>query len=386
VLAAVALWLAPVVFAQDPAGKVADNDKAAADAVKKKGLPLITTRTLEFTTSEGTWLSLDLSPDGRTIVFDLLGDLYTLPISGGEATRITSGQGYDMQPRFSPDGAKLVFISDRNGSENVWVSRADGTGARALTTSERENYMSPIWSTDGEYVIAAKGAQLWLYHEDGGSGVQLTGNDEGPPAPPAHLGPAPASDARFLWVNVRGSVASGIPTRAIDQSEAHFDPHTEPGRSSARVVGPYQIAQLDRETGRLHVRTHEHEGAFRPLASPDGRWLVYATRHDAREALKLIDLSTGEDRWLKMDVQRDDSQGGGARDRDVYPGSAFTPDSSALITSFDGKLWRVEVPSGDATEIPFTARVEQPLGPLVKFAYPVDDEKLTISQIRGARP
>ena len=102
--------------------------------------------------------------------------------------------------------------------------------------------------------------------------------------------------------------------------------------------------------------------------------------------MKLIDLSTGEDRWLRMDVQRDDSQGGGARDRDVYPKSAFTPDSKSLITSYDGKIWRVSVPTGEAVEIPFTAKVDQQLGPLVKFDYPIDDEKLRVSQIRGARP
>jgi hypothetical protein len=113
---------------------------------------------------------------------------------------------------------------------------------------------------------------------------------------------------------------------------------------------------------------------------------VYATRYDSRQALKLIDLTTGEDRWLKMDVQRDDSEGGGARDRDVYPASAFTPDSRAIITSYGGKIWRVEVPSGTATEIPFTAKVDQQLGPLVRFDYPIEDGKLTASQIRGARP
>ena len=142
-------------------------------------------------------------------------------------------------------------------------------------------------------------------------------------------------------MNVRGTVRPGLTTRLVeDESHADYDPHT-PLRSSARVVGPYQIAQLDRENGRLLVRTHEHEGAFRPVPSPDGKWLVYSTRYDARQALKLIDLSTGEDRWLTMDVQRDDSQGGGARDRDVYPKSAFTPDSKSLITSYDGKIWRV---------------------------------------------
>src|SRR4029078_5073191 len=162
-LAARLLWLLAVVSIMfyAPVGQTrGQNDKAAADAVKNKGLPLITERSLSFTTSEATWLSLDLSPDSKTIVFELLGDLYTLPIAGGEATRITSGQGYDMQPSFSPDGTKLVFISDRNGSENVWVSNADGTHARAITTTERENYMSPTWAPDNEYVIAAKGPQL----------------------------------------------------------------------------------------------------------------------------------------------------------------------------------------------------------------------------------
>jgi imidazolonepropionase-like amidohydrolase/Tol biopolymer transport system component len=375
----------------------AQNDKAAADAVKQKTLPLITERPMSFTTSEATWMSLDVSPDGKTIVFELLGDLYRLPITGGEATRLTSGQAYDMQPAWSPDGAHLVFISDRNGSENVWIANADGTKPRAITTTERDNYMSPTWTPDGEYVIAAKGAQLWMYHQGGGSGVQMTGAGARPaaatpgptpagPATPAILGPAFGKDPDSLWVNVRGTVRPGLPTRLIadDESRADFDPHTL--RSNPRIIGQYQVAQLDRKTGRLLVRTHEHTGAFRPVPSPDGRWLVYATRHDARQGLKLLDLTTGEDRWLRMDVQRDDSQGGGARDRDVYPGSSFTPDSASLITSYDGKLWRVAVPTGEAVEIPFTAKVDQRIGSLVKFDYPIDDETLRVSQIRGARP
>ena len=379
-------WGGGVLSAAPGSGQTpAEADSAAATARRAGSLPLITTRTLEFTTDEGTWISLDVSPDGETIVFELLGDLYTVPMAGGEATRITSGQAYDMQPRLSPDGRQIVFVSDRDGSENVWFAGADGSDPRPLTTGERESYMSPVWSPDGRYVIAAKGSQLWLYHTDGGSGVQITGHrGEGAPAPPSHIGPAFGSDARHLWVNLRGSLGGGFAT-GIEPWEEDFPGHDVP-RSSARRVGDYQIGQLDRETGRVHVRTHELEGAFRPVASPDGRWLVYATRYDSREALKLLDLDTGEERWLVLDVQRDDHQGGGARDRDVYPGSAFTPDSRALITSYGGKIMRVEVPGGEATEIPFTAVVEQELGPLARFDYPIDDSTLTVSQIRGARP
>jgi len=365
---------------------VEQNDSSAADAAKNNSLPLIPTRTLEFTTDEGTWISLDLSPDGQTIVFELLGDLYTLPVSGGTAMRITSGQAFDMQPRYSADGMRLVFVSDRDGSENIWISNADGSQPRKLTSGERDSYVSPIWTPDGMYVMASKGTQLWLYHRDGGSGVQITGHrEEGAPAPAAHFGPAFGQDERFVWLNLRGTLPSGFDVLHTDSWEEPFGPDHSP-RSSARMVGPYQIGVLDRETGRVHARTHELEGAFRPLPSPDGRWVAYATRYDNREALKLIDLESGDEQWLVMDVQRDDSQGGGARDRDVYPGSAWTPDSQALITSYGGKIMRVEVPSGTATEIPFSAHVEQELGPLVKFEYPINDSTLTVSQIRGARP
>ena len=73
-------------------------------------------------------------------------------------------------------------------------------------------------------------------------------------------------------------------------------------------------------------------------------------------------------------------------DRDIYPGSAWTSDSESLITSWGGKIRRVAVPSGEVTEIPFSADVEQEMGPLAKFEYPIDDDLLTVSQIRGARP
>src|SRR5687767_6758893 len=99
---------------------------AARDTSKKKDLPLAAGRKVTFTTDKVSWLSLDVSPDGRTIVFDLLGDLYTLPIAGGKATRLTSGMAYDAQPRFSPDGKKVVFVSDRSGGDNLWTLSLDG--------------------------------------------------------------------------------------------------------------------------------------------------------------------------------------------------------------------------------------------------------------------
>ena len=387
------LALALSIAAPLAAQSAAQHDSAVKAAARTRALPLPTPRPLSFTTDEASWISLDIAPDAKTIVFDILGDLYTLPIAGGQATRITSGTGWDQQPRFSPDGKRIVFVSDRNGSKNVWIANADGSAPRIITRSERINFSSPIWSADGKYVIAGRTGQLWMYNVDGGSGVQLTGlRPEGAGAaagaPASHYGAAPSNDPRYLWVNVSGNVpttlASGVELHTA--TSAREEAEEQAARSNARRIGQYQIGQFDRETGRTLVRSHETFGALRPVASPDGKWLVYATRYDAREALKLRDLATGEERWLVMDVQRDNSQGGGVNDRDLYPASAFTPDSKALITSYGGRIWRVEVPSGRVTAIPFTAQVDQRMGALAKFEYPINDSTLVVTQIRGARP
>src|SRR3712207_3260334 len=145
-------------------------------------LPLKPTRNVRFTTDEGTWMSLDVSPDGRTIVFDLVGDLYTLPIGGGKATRITDGMAMDAQPRWSPDGRQILFVSDRDGSDDVWVIDANGRNPRQITKTDRAQFLSPEWTPDGRYIVVSRNQALfstvyalYMYHKDGGAGVRMVG-------------------------------------------------------------------------------------------------------------------------------------------------------------------------------------------------------------------
>ncbi|MCA1586597.1 MAG: amidohydrolase, partial [Acidobacteria bacterium] len=134
----------------------------APDAPKApEALPLKTDETIEFTTDEVTWMSLDVSPDGQTIVFDLLGNIYTLPVAGGEATRIIGGLSFESQPTFSPDGKTLAFLSDRTGVENLWIADADGSSPRAVSkdtkTNDRPQIMvSPAWTPDGQFIVVSK--------------------------------------------------------------------------------------------------------------------------------------------------------------------------------------------------------------------------------------
>src|SRR5262245_30973054 len=117
------------------------------------------TQKLAFDTSEGTWMNVDVSPDGKQIVFDLLGDIYTMPIAGSgssPATRITSGPEFDMQPRFSPDGKRIAFTSDRDGLWNIWTMDADGKNAKQVSREKRWFINSPAWSPDGTYIFARR--------------------------------------------------------------------------------------------------------------------------------------------------------------------------------------------------------------------------------------
>ena len=362
------LALLALVTSASLAGAQVAGDSTRRTA-PESDLPLIPTRALRFTTDEGTWMSLDLSPDGKTIVFDLLGDLYTIPATGGAATRITSGSGFDGQPRFAPDGKSIVFVSDRSGSENLYLVDPDGKRVRPLTRGNAQAFISPDFTPDGQYVVATKGGDLWLYHIGGGSGLKLTGNTPpaavagpgGGNAPANFMGASVSPDGRYIY--------SGARTGAAGYNQ---------------MMGTTQVVMYDRQTGRLATRTLNLGTAFRPAISPDGKYLAYASRQMAVTGLKLRELSSGDERWLSNDIQRDDIESRGSRD--LLPGYSWTADSKAIVLAHHGKIWSLDVASGKQTPIPFTADVDQLIGELVKFEYPINDTTLTVRQIRGARP
>jgi len=339
-------------------------------------LSLPTPRPLRFTTDEGTWMSVDVSSDGRTLVFDLLGDLYTLPITGGQAKRITSGQGFDAMPAFSPDGNQIAFVSDRNGAPNLWVANADGTRPRQLSRTDGfgYDYVSPTWTPDGRAVLVSHNngpAQtgltlrgftpfdLYLYAVAGGAGQRLTGG-----------GPAPAAPT-----GGRGGGGGGT-----SHLGARFASPTLIWYASAQNS---QLFTLDLQTGKAIRQVSPRVTAFRPIPSPDGKWLVYGTRRNDATALRLRDLATGDERWLKLEVQHD--MMGTKPTRDLMPGMAFTPDSKSLVTSYGGKLWKIAVPSGESTPIPFTADVDQMMGASTQFQYAFNDSTVDVRQIRFPR-
>ena len=350
-----------------PAPTLAGGETGTHADTTRKGLPLEPARWARFTTSQGTWISLDVSPDGQTIVFDLLGDLYTLPVAGGKATRITTGIAHDMQPRWSPDGKRIVFVSDRSGDDNLWLLTLGEAEPRALTTGSNEAYLSPEWTPDGNYIVVSKGGiftgilgleKIWLYHVKGGRGLPMT-----PGSPNLRfMGPAFGPDTRYVW----------------------FAQRNGPWNYDA-ILPQFQLAVFDRETGTRTVMSARYGSAFRPALSSDGKWLTYGSRHDAEAGLRIRELATGEERWLAYPIQHDEQES--IANMDVLPGYSFTPDSKAIVISYGGEIWRVPVDGSPAAKIPFTVDAEVAVGPEVKFEYPIEDTPtFTVKQIRDAVP
>ena len=337
-----------------------NSTKDTIEVKKNKGLPLKAERKININTDEGTWMSLDISPDGKTIVFDMLGDLYLLPIEGGNAKRITEGLAFDSNPKFSPDGEDLLFVSDRTGGPNVWIINLATKDSTQVTKGDTHNIQAAEWTPDGNYIISSRGnrnVKLNMHHRDGGKGTILIKT----PADLKTVEPAFGKDERYIWYSKRtGSW----------QYNAKFP--------------QYQLAKYDRETGKSKTMTSRYGSAFSPTLSSNGKWLVYGTRWNDKTGLIARELKTGSEKWLAYPIQKDDQESQATLG--VLPAMTFTPDSQNLLTSYGGKIYSIPIDGGDAKNIAFNVNEDIELGPRLKFNYPIEDKDyVTANHIRNPK-
>jgi Tol biopolymer transport system component len=328
-------------------------------------LPLKPVRTIEFATEEGTWLNIDVSPDGSRLVFDMLGNLYTLPIGGGKAQALTSGIGWNTQPRFSPDGRSIVFVSDRAGSDNLWLMPVNGGEARQLT-HERGLLVvgSPAWSPDGRSIVARRGhgslffQELLLYPADGGAGSQLFSPGTG-----------------GSWHGVSGPVISP------DGRHVYYSATVPlPFAFLTADVSRQQLFRMDLRTGETEQLTSGYGGGLRPSLSPDGRWLVYGARDGGRGALRIRRLEDGSEEWLIRGIDRDMQEY--ASGDDTRPSYAFTPDGLGIVVWYHGKIHRVDLTTRQVDTIPFAVNVRRELAARPTFERRIEDGPLQVRHIR----
>jgi imidazolonepropionase-like amidohydrolase/Tol biopolymer transport system component len=326
------------------------------------------TRTVEFETEEGTWMSVDVSPDGRTLVFDILGDIYAMPIEGGEARLLLGGNAYHAQPRFSPDGRRIAYTSDRDGMDNLWIMDADGAGPRQVTKERERQVNSPVWTPDGEYLIGRKhyrntrslgAGEMWLYHLSGGGGLQMT--------------------ARRNWEQ-----NAGEPNLSPDGRYLYYSEDISPGggfqynRDVHGVI--YAIQRLDRVTGEKETFLRGAGGSVRPQMSPDGRTLAFIRRVGLKSVLFLHDMESGRERPLFDRLDHDQQEAWAIFG--TYPHFAWMPNGGEIVIWAEGKLWRVDAGSGQATNIPFRAHVSQQIADAVRFRQEVAPDRFDVKMLR----
>ena len=317
---------------------------------------------------EGTWMNLDVSPEGDEIVFDLLGDLYRLPMSGGDAEALTTGLAWDMQPRYSPDGKTIAFTSDRGGGDNIWLIDRDGSNPRAVSEEDFRLLNNAAWSPDGDWLAARKhftsrrslgAGEIWLYHRGGGEGLQLNTR----PNDQKDLGePAFSPDGRYIY----------------------FSQDTTPGdtfqynKDSNDQI--YVIQRLDRETGEIEPFVTGPGGAVRPTPSPDGRTLAFVRRVRFATTLFVMDLESGRETMLRDDLERDMQETWAVHG--VYPNMAWTPDSRQLVYWAGGKLHRLDVTSHELAEIPFRVDSSREMVEAIRQTVEVAPDQVDLRMLR----
>jgi len=315
---------------------------------------------LDFETDEGTFMSVDVARDGSFIVFDLLAHVYRVSTSGGVADCLTcdSGVAVNFHPRISPSGESIAFVSDRGGQNNLWLMDADGANPRPVLDDLDVRVASPAWTPDGDYLVVERqtttrqrSSGVWMYHREGGSGIELLGSDVRRAS-----WPSVSDDGRYLYYQFAPSANRDL------------------------IRGAFALSRLDLQTGDIaEVVSGEAQqqyqgssgGAIAPEVSPDGKWLAFARRipfgtisfkghqFGPRTALWLRDLETGAERILVDPIETDMAEG--MKTLRVLPAYAWSSDARSIFLSRGGKLWRIDVATGEETAIPFTARVTRPV-------------------------
>ncbi len=323
---------------------------------------------LEIDVDEGTWISLDVSPDGQEIVFDLLGDLYRMPISGGDAQALTEGFAWDMQPRYSPDGKLIAYTSDAGGGDNIWVMDRDGSNPRQVTKETFRLLNSPAWSPDGQYIAARKhftsgrslgAGEIWLYHISGGQGLQMVKrlNDQ------KDLGePAFSPDGRYLYFSL-----DSTPGRVFQYNK---DPNSQ----------IYTVRRLDRQKEETLTFLSRPGGSIRPTPSPDGKTLAFVRRVRYKSVLFLHDIASGRE-WPIYDGLERDMQETWAI-HGVYPSFAWTPDNRTIVFWAQGGIHRIDVKSKQVDKIPFRVRSSRTITEAVRSPIKVGPEKFDVKMLR----
>jgi len=322
-------------------------------------------------TDEGTWMNVDVSPDGTKIAFDLLGDIYIMNTNGGKATALRTGLPFEIQPRFSPDGNTLSFTSDAGGGDNIWTMNLDGSNAKQITKENFRLLNNAAWTPDGKYLIARKhfsssrslgAGEMWMYHISGGSGIQITKrkNDQQDVNEPSI-----SKDGRYLYYSE-------------DVYPGGFFQYNKDPNSQIYVINRYDL-----QTGKTERITGGPGGAARPQISNNGKKLAFVKRVRTKTVLYIHDIETGEE-WPLYDQLNKDQQEAWAI-FGVYSNFSWTPNDESIVFWSGGKINSINVNTLQVKNIPFEVNTKLKIAKAVEFDTPVSPDSFNAKIIRHAK-
>ncbi|MGQ8365001.1 amidohydrolase family protein [Glaciecola sp. 1036] len=325
-------------------------------------------------TDQTTWSSLDVTPDGKHFVFDMLGDIFIADITGGSASAITQDFAWNIQPSVSPDGSKIAFISDRDGLSNVWVMDLDGGNLTQITKEKKHLIHAPKWSPDGEYIIVTKGfmssrsipaGEIWMYHKSGGDGIVIKARENGNVEQQNIADPAFSPDGNYIYFTQDISPGS------------YFEYNRDPLKSI------FAIKRYDRRLGEEETFISGTGGAVVPTPSPDGKYVAFIRRVQDKTGLFLKDLETGLENPLYLDLERDMQEGFGTEGYFSY--FDWTPDSKQIVFWTGGKFHKLSVANKSLETLDVNVTTEVKYANKLLFDVDVSGNEFDVKAIRWAQ-
>ncbi|MFT5278048.1 MAG: Tol biopolymer transport system component/imidazolonepropionase-like amidohydrolase [Glaciecola sp.] len=330
--------------------------------------------TLEITTQETTWSSLDVSPDGKQFVFDMLGNIFIASTNGGDAKPLTQDFAWNIHPTISPDGKQVAFISDRDGLSNVWVMDMNGENMRQVSKEKKNLIHSPKWSPDGEYIVVNKGimssrsipaGEIWLYHKSGGNGLAIKERVNGKADQKNITDPAFSPDGKYIYY-----------TRDVS-------PGSTFSYNRDALKGIFAIIRYDRETGEEDRYISGAGGAVVPTPSPDGKYVAFVRRVKSKTALFLKDIKTGDENAIFMDLERDMQEGFGSEGYFAY--FDWTPDSKQIMFWTGGKFHKLAIADKSLETLDLTIKTTMKYADALRFEVDVAPDDFSVKAIRWAQ-
>lgn len=325
-------------------------------------------------TNETTWSSLDVSPDGKHFVFDMLGDIFIVNINGGKAKPLTQDFAWNIHPSISPDGSKVAFVSDRDGLSNVWIMDINGQNLIQVTKERNNTLHAPKWSPDGQYIVAMKGimssrsipaGEIWMYHHTGGSGIAIKEREHGKIEQQNLADPAFSPDGRYIYFTHDISAGS------------HFEYNRDP------LTSIFAITRYDRHTGEEERFISGSGGAVVPTPSPDGKYVAFIRRVKNNTGLFLKDLETGLETPVFLNLERDMQEGFGTEGYFAY--FDWTPQSDAIIFWTGGKFHTLTIASGSIDTLDVKVKSTLHYAKALRFPVDVAPNEFDVKAIRWAQ-